>query len=103
MPSLDHDQPFRRLEHGYKEPGDKLQLEDLQQAAGFRGGELLAESWDGDMHAGLEWRCCQRHDFKMSPHAVLKGGHWCLDCIAPPWNYQVLSEKNPFAAQVLKN
>jgi hypothetical protein len=30
-----------------------------------------------------------------------RGIDWCLDCIAPPWNYQVLAEKNPFAAQVL--
>jgi nucleoside-diphosphate-sugar epimerase len=101
MPSLDHNQPFHRLDHGYDESREKLYLEDLKQAAGFRGGELLAESWQGDMHAGLKWRCCQGHLFKMSPHAMLKGGHWCHDCISPPWNYQVLSEKNLFAAQVL--
>ena len=101
IPSLDHNQPYHRLQHGYDEKKAAIDIQDLKQAAGFRGGSLLTESWEGDMHEGLEWRCCQGHVFEMNPHAVLKGGHWCMDCIAPPWNYQVLSEKNPFAAQVL--
>jgi hypothetical protein len=37
----------------------------------------------------------------MTPHAVLKGGHWCLECISPPWNYKEIATKNSFAAQVL--
>lgn len=101
LPSLDHAQPYKRLQHGYDEKKPKIQIQDLRQAAEFRGGKLMSEQWKGEMHVKLKWECCQGHSFEMTPHAVLKGGHWCMDCISPPWDYQVLTQKNPFAAQVL--
>ena len=102
MPLLDHAQVHKRLDHGYDDTKENLTLEDLRKAAGFRGGKLNAVEWDGNMHTHLSWECCQGHSFKMTPHAVLKGGHWCTGCISPPWNYEALSARNPFAAQVLK-
>jgi len=101
IPSLDQNQAHTRLDHGYDESKEILTLEDLQKAAAFRGGSLRAENWDGNMHTHLKWKCCQGHAFNMAPHAVLMGGHWCIECISPPWNYEVLVEKNPFASQVL--
>jgi nucleoside-diphosphate-sugar epimerase len=101
MPSLDHAQPYARLDHGYDEGKKNLTLEDLQKAAEFRGGVLETEDWDGNMNSRVKWKCCEGHVFTMTPHAVLKGGHWCIECISPPWDYMVLSEKNPFASQVL--
>lgn len=97
----DHDQQYRRLKHGYDERKARLDMRDLMQAAEFRGGRLRSEHWEGHMHARLEWSCCQGHTFALSPHAVLMGGHWCMECIAPPWNYEILARENPFAAQVL--
>ncbi len=102
MPSLDLEQDHSRLDHGYDESKKMLSVEDLQKAAAFRGGQLKSEDWDGNMHRSLAWKCCQGHAFAMSPHAVLKGGHWCIECISPPWNYELLEQKNPFAAQVLR-
>jgi len=102
MPSLDTQQPATRLSHGYDESTDMLDQKALENAANFRGGVLKTTSWDGDMQTPLSWACCQGHDFEMTPHAVLKGGHWCLECIGPPWNYQAFSEENRFAGQVLK-
>ena len=102
MPSLDPQQPGTRLSHGYDESTDMLDQQALENAATFRGGVLKTASWDGDMQTPLSWACCQGHNFEMTPHAVLKGGHWCLDCIGPPWNYQAFVEENRFAAQVLK-
>jgi len=102
MPSLEHSTPYERLDHGYEEGKKELALGDLQQAAEFRGGRLKSEDWDGHPHTPLTWLCCQKHAFEMTPHAVLKGGHWCMECISPPWNYEALAEQNPFAAQVLK-
>jgi len=101
MPSLDLTQPYTKLNHGYDESKEELSLVDLHQAASFRGGELVSKEWSGKMHEQLDWECCQKHPFKMTPHAVLKGGHWCMECISPPWNYSVLAQKNPFAEQVL--
>lgn len=101
-PSLDHSTGYNRLDHGYDESKKEFSLEDLQGAARFRGGQLRSEQWDGNMDATLSWNCCQEHTFEMTPHAVLKGGHWCLKCISPPWNYRVIAQKNHFAAQVLE-
>jgi len=102
MPSLDHDQSFTRLEHGYDESKEKLTREDLHMAAAYRGGQLKTLNWNGELHASLQWKCCQGHAFSMTPHAVLKGGHWCIECISPPWNYKLIAGQNPFAAQVLE-
>jgi len=101
LPSLDHNLAHRRLDHGYDETRKELKLADLQQAAKYRGGALISKEWKGNMHQPLSWICCQNHPFKMTPHAVLKGGHWCLECIAPPWNYHLLPDQNHYAAQVL--
>ncbi len=101
MPSMDHDLSHRRLDHGYDESKLILDISDLQKAAHYRGGALAAETWSGEMQEKIQWKCGQGHGFEMTPHAVLKGGHWCLECISQPWNYKKLAETNPFAAQVL--
>lgn len=101
MPSLDHAQAHVRIDHGYDESKEELTLADLKYAAEYRGGELVSKEWKENMHQQLDWLCCQKHAFKMTPHAVLKGGHWCTECISPPWDYTMLAQKNPFAEQVL--
>ncbi|MDF1576347.1 MAG: NAD-dependent epimerase/dehydratase family protein [Bacteroidales bacterium] len=101
MPSLDHRQSYIRLDHGYDERKEELDTGDLHQAALYRGGRLSTDSWNGDLHTSLPWECCRGHAFKMTPHAVLKGGHWCLECISPPWNYQDMAGNNLFTTQVL--
>jgi nucleoside-diphosphate-sugar epimerase len=102
LPLLDHNQPHRQLDHGYDETKDQLNREDLIQAARFRGGEVVSESWDGEMTAKLTWRCCHDHTFTLSPHSVLKGGHWCLDCVASPWDYNLINEKSQFVKQIFQ-
>lgn len=90
------------LDHGYDESQEVLSQEDLQKAATFRGGKLSSEHWKGDMHEKLHWVCARGHGFELTAHAMLKGGHWCQECISPPWNYRQLAGENPFAAQVLQ-
>jgi nucleoside-diphosphate-sugar epimerase len=91
---------WRRLEHGYDETKDSLEIGDLQNAAQFRGGKLLSSSWDGDMYSELKWRCSFNHEFEATPYLVLKTGHWCPDCAPPPWNYGEIARRSPFFAQV---
>jgi nucleoside-diphosphate-sugar epimerase len=100
MPRLDHDRPHTRLQHGYDESKARLDLKDLRQAAAFRGGALVSTSWDGDLFAPLVWRCCRDHTFTLRPHTVLKGGHWCPECLGPPWRYAEIRRKAPFFAQL---
>jgi nucleoside-diphosphate-sugar epimerase len=92
-----------RLNHGYNEtkPEGELNLADMQKAAQFRGGECLAENMKtGDLRSKLPWRCAFGHEFTASPYLVLKTGHWCPECMPPPWNYDQIAKYNPFFAQV---
>lgn len=98
MPCLEPE--WKRLNHGYDETKTTLDLADLQNAAHFRGGEILSSLWNGDMHAELRWRCASGHGFDATPYLILRTGHWCPECAAPPWNYGEIAKKNPFFAQV---
>ncbi|WXG44432.1 MAG: NAD(P)-dependent oxidoreductase [Promethearchaeati archaeon SRVP18_Atabeyarchaeia-1] len=91
-----------RLDHGYDESKEKLDVEDLQGVAEFRGGKLLANRWNGDLYEKLRWKCALGHEFDASPYLVLKTGHWCPipPCTPPPWNYDEIAKVNPFFAQV---
>jgi nucleoside-diphosphate-sugar epimerase len=97
------DMPKVRIDHGYDEgkPFSALGIEDMRGAARFRGGKCLSESMvAGDMATRLEWECHLGHRFTASPALVLQGGHWCPECLPPPWNYDAIADHNPFFAQV---
>ena len=100
MPQMDPEPEWHRLDHGYDETKKKLDIKDLQDAAEFRGGRLLSKEWSGDMYSTLRWRCAFDHEFEAKPYTVLKAGHWCPECLPPPWNYDEEAKKNPFFAQV---
>ncbi|WP_099463509.1 MULTISPECIES: NAD-dependent epimerase/dehydratase family protein [Parabacteroides] len=91
------------LKHGYDEtkPKEELDIEDMQQAALFRGGKCLSGTMvKGDLASPLEWECQFGHRFKASPNLILLGGHWCTECLPLPWNYDEIAKGNPFFAQV---
>lgn len=91
------------LDHGYDEEKEEnlLNLDNMKKAAKFRGGECLSNSMiEGDLETKLKWRCAFSHEFIASPRLILKGGHWCEECEAPPWNYDDIAKKNPFFKQV---
>ncbi len=100
MPQLDPEPEWRRLDHGYDESKEQLALADLQGAARFRGGECLSDEWDGDMYSPVAWKCAFDHEFTGRPNTILKAGHWCPVCVAPPWNFDAIARHNPFFAQV---
>lgn len=100
MPNLDHDQAWKKLDHGYDENKIQLELLDLKKAAKFRGGQCLSDNWDGNMYAPLKWKCAQGHKFNARPFTILKAGHWCPQCLPPPWNYDEIARHNSFFAQV---
>jgi hypothetical protein len=65
------------LDHGYEEskPVGSLTIEDMRQAAAFRGGECLSDSMEkGDLWTKLKWRCAEGHEFLMSPLRVALRG-----------------------------
>ncbi len=93
------------LNHGYDEGKEqnKLNINDMIEAAKFRGGECLSTIMtEGDLITSLKWRCGFFHEFEANPITVLLGGHWCPECEVSPWNYDEIANKNPFFAQVWK-
>lgn len=73
------------LQHGYdseKEDCD-ISAQDLISAASFRGGKCIdpEKFSSGDMFTTLEWECCFGHHFKGSANTILRGGHWCPECL----------------------
>lgn len=99
------------LDHGYDEskPTSELDIEDIRKATQFRGGELLSQSMvKGDMHTPLEFKCQFGHKFTMTPNTMLKGGHWCPECLPKydekenQWHFEEIAKGNPFFAQVYK-
>jgi hypothetical protein len=89
-----------RLDHGYDESKETLDYNDLKGAAEFRGGRITSPDWDGNMSTILNWKCEFDHEFTGSPALILKGGHWCPTCQAPPWNFDEVAKRNPFFAQI---
>ena len=92
------------LSHGYDEskPDSELDIEDMQQAAEFRGGKCLSKTMvKGDLYTKLKWQCHDGHVFESSPYTILKAGHWCPECCQPePWKFDILAKSIPFFAQV---
>lgn len=90
-----------RLSHGYDEskPLESLDLEDMRKAAAFRGGRLLSEQMErGDLFTPLEWECGRNHRFMATPNLILKGGHWCPECVRLNWTEKPVD--SPFLNQL---
>lgn len=87
MPDLDPEPEWQRLDQGYDESKTSLELSDLCAAAAYRGGECLVNQWDGDLYAPMDWKCAFGHELQAKPNTILKAGHWCPQCITPPWDF----------------
>ena len=90
------------LDHGYDEskPQEEWNIDDMRAAAKFRGGEVVSENMSG-AYSKISWRCQNGHEFLSSPYTVLRGGHWCPECCKlGQWDFDRLSKRNPFFAQV---
>ena len=97
------------LDHGYdeKKPESEINIDDLKEAAKFRGGNLLSEKMEkGDLTTKLKWKCgCCENEFEASPCLILIGGFWCPKCYIPEeiWDYDNVARKCPFFAQFWYN
>ena len=92
------------LNHGYNEdkPESELDIEDMKEAARFRGGECLSQTMvKGDLYTPLKWRCHDGHEFTATPYTIIKAGHWCEECEPlGQWDFDRQARFSPFYAQV---
>ncbi|OCC22670.1 epimerase [Croceicoccus estronivorus] len=89
------------LDHGYDETRQPQDWtgDDLAAAAVFRGG-VCHDTMPESPFTPIEWNCANGHRFAMSPNLMLKGGHWCPDCMINPSSYDETARRSPFFAQV---
>lgn len=79
------------------EPGPEHLATDPQTLAEARGGQCLS----GDDVTGndkLRWRCGLEHEWTASATAV-RAGHWCPECMAPPWRWDAVAKADPLLAK----
>ncbi|MGV0680629.1 MULTISPECIES: NAD(P)-dependent oxidoreductase [Mycobacteriaceae] len=91
------------LDHGYDESKEPAEWTDADYAAAadFRGGQLLStDVITGDIATPLAWRCGTGHEFEGSPRLILRGGHWCPECVKDTAGYRAQTQRNHFLAQL---
>ncbi len=101
---IDRDPPALAVSHGYNEKKDTtlLDLEDMSNAAAFRGGKCLSSSMEqGNISAPLIWECSSGHSFSASPRLILHAGHWCPYCDIDSARYSELGSENRFLGQIM--
>ncbi len=88
------------LNHGYDESKGEINIDDLKQAAKFRGGKLLSDKMEG-LETKLLWECSKGHKFEAKPFTIIKAGHFCEKCFENhTWNFDDLANKSDFYGQV---
>lgn len=95
----------QRLNHGFDDSkkDNEISKSDMNEAAEFRGGELLTEDvTTGDLDSTLEWQCGRGHKFKSTARTILRGGHWCPECLTEDWDYEAQAEHNKFLKQKIR-
>ena len=76
-------------------------IKDMQELANSRGGQCLSTDYI-DIKTKLKWRCAFGHEWEATPR-LLKAGHWCPECAAPPWDYDIQAKVDPALAAIYYN
>lgn len=88
------------IDFGYDENKEPEELTDaeLEAAARIRGGHWHPET--------QEWECSEGHRFKATPRTILRGGHWCEECLEStsmdPRKERDLALRNSFLRQYVR-
>lgn len=84
--------------HGFISGKFVFKIEEIQEAATFRGGTCLSTEEEVSLTDQLTWECGFGHQFKLRLQTVLNGGHWCPECTST-WNGDIRAKKDHFFAQ----
>lgn len=94
------------LEYGFdlNKKDEEISADDLKGCAEKRGGKCLSlnKFHKGAIHIPLEWECGFGHKFTSTPNTILRGGHWCEECLKKR-NKSEEAKKNKFLAQILND
>lgn len=69
------------MAHGYDESKSLTDFtaDDMQKKAAHHGGKFLSEEYSAEQP--MRWECAKGHKFRLSAVALLRGGHWCPECL----------------------
>lgn len=73
-------------------------LQEMHALAKSRGGECLSTEYK-DIKTKMKWKCAFGHTWEATPRLHLTG-HWCPQCVPPPWNYDELAKKDNALADI---
>ena len=76
-------------------------LADMQELAKSRGGQCLSTDYV-DIKSKLKWKCALGHEWEATPRLHL-AGHWCQECLPPPWNWDAIAKADPAIAAIYYN
>jgi nucleoside-diphosphate-sugar epimerase len=76
-------------------------LSDMQELAKSRGGECLSKEY-ADLKTRMNWKCAFGHEWEATPKSPLTG-HWCPECMPPPWKWDEVAKKDPALANIYYN
>jgi len=76
-------------------------MEEIQTMARIRGGECLSSTFT-NAKTKLRWRCAFDHEWDATP-VLIRAGHWCPECAAPPWDYDTQAKVDPLLAKFYYN
>jgi len=76
-------------------------LEEIQRMARIRGGQCLSATFN-DVRTKLRWRCAFDHEWDATA-MLIRAGHWCPECAAPPWDYDTKAKADPLLGKFYYN
>lgn len=79
----------------------KYTIAHMKEFAESRGGKCLSTTLH-DLNIKLRWKCGLGHEFEASP-TLVKTGHWCPQCVPPPWRWDDIAKSDPLFAQFYYN
>lgn len=78
-----------------------ITIKDLQNVAKAHGGQLLSNSFSGDIYERLEWMTQDGEKFSARAFTVMKAGHWFNSIYKENvWDFDRLSKKDKLFAQI---
>lgn len=72
-------------------------LKDMQELAKSRGGQCMSTEYK-DIKSKLKWKCAFGHEWEATPKLHLVG-HWCPECLPPPWDWDAVARVDPAIAK----
>lgn len=78
-----------------------ITIDDIRKVAQAHGGQLLSETYTGDMYSPLRFKTQDGEEFEANPYTILRAGHWYnIIYKENVWDFDRLSKNDKIFAQI---